>query len=445
MITQTSLEQYQVLRILGKGGMGTVYLARHRQQGYKVAIKELKPQFASDPLIRSRFANEAALMSNLKHPNIVGLYDYVESKEGIYLVMEYIEGITLDYYIHNVSGPIPEKRALEVFNKILDAVAYAHTRGIIHRDLKPSNIMISPIGNIKVLDFGIAKNIYEKDQTPLTQIGVRMGTIYYMSPEQVRAQPLDHRSDIYSLGICLFEMLTATNPYLKEASEYDISRKIVNEPLPPVGLYHPKVSTQTARVIAKATAKAPDARFQNVASFKKALVPAGAIQTPSFEPSPTVEWIIEPLNKQHDSLPKDSEADTLPQAPERFILENQFGRISNQKVTFYRGKDLFEKGEPTEIPLKYLISAELSTHHEIISGVVFLTLAVLMVALFFNVVSFMIALGLMGLAGISFMQFPTLVLVRKDLKKAKMRAWPWHLWAAQSYIFHLQDALDSRE
>ncbi len=445
MITQTSLEQYQVLRILGKGGMGTVYLAKHKQQGHKVAIKELKPQFASDPLIRSRFANEAALMSNLKHPNIVALYDYVESKEGIYLVMEYIEGITLDYYIHHVSGPIPEKRALEVFNKILNAVAYAHAQGIIHRDLKPANIMISPVGNIKVLDFGIAKNIYEKDLMPLTQAGIRMGTIYYMSPEQVRAQPLDHRSDIYSLGICLFEMLAATNPYLSETSEYDISRKIVSEPLPPVGLYYPKVSQHIEQVIAKATAKTPETRFQNVASFKNALAPANATHSQAFEPSPTVEWIIQPLNKRNDILPKDSEIDTLPKEPERLVLENQFGRISNQKVAFYRGKDLFEKGESIEIPLKYLISAELSTHYEVISGVVFLSLAVLMVVLFFNWVSFIIALAFLGLAGISFMQFPTLILVRKDLKKAKMRAWPWHLWAAQAYVLNLQDALDSRE
>ncbi len=444
-MSQSSIADYQVLRILGKGGMGTVYLAKHKQLGHKVAIKELKPQFAKDPLIRSRFQKEAALMANLSHPNIVALYDYLETAEAIYIILEYIEGITLDYYIHSVSGAIPEERAIEVFSKILDAVGYAHQRGIVHRDLKPANIMISPIGNIKVLDFGIAKNIYDKTDTQLTQIGMRMGTIYYMSPEQIRARELDQRSDIYSLGICLFEMIAAQNPYINENSEFDISQKIVHEPLPSLRKFYPKASERIQKIINKATAKNPTERFQSIEAFQEALRQLSEFNQNIQRPSPTVEWIIQPLKNGHEPLPKDSEPELLEAKPEYLLFDNQFGHITNQKVSFYRGRDLFEKGEPSEIALKLLISAEIDTHREIISGLVFLTLTLLVVWFLFHWIGFVIGLFLLGFAGVCFAPFPRITLVRKDLKKVRMRAWPWHIWSANAYIFSLKDALDRRD
>jgi serine/threonine protein kinase len=444
-MSQSSLANYQVLRVLGKGGMGTVYLAKHKELGHKVAIKELKPQFARDPLIRSRFQKEASLMSNLSHPGIVALYDYIETNESVYIILEYIEGITLDYYIHSVSGPIPEVRAVEVFSKILDAVAYAHQRGVVHRDLKPANIMISPVGNIKVLDFGIAKNIYDKGDEQLTQVGMRMGTIYYMSPEQIRAQELDQRSDIYSLGICLFEMVAAQNPYIAETSEFDISQKIVNEPLPPARQFYAKVSERIQKIISKATAKNPSARFQNISEFKQALEQFSEFAREANRPSPTVEWIIQPLKNNREPLPKDNEPALEQQSPEHLILKNQFGHITNQRISFYRGRDLFEKGESSEIALKLLISAEIKTHQETISGIVFLVLTALILWFFFHWIGFILSVFLLSFAGICFAKFPTITLVRKDLKKVRMRGWPWHIWSAKNYTYSLQDALDRRE
>jgi serine/threonine protein kinase len=186
--------------------MGTVYLAEHLTIHRKVAIKVLKPEVAQKEEIRKRFKNEASLMAHLQHPNIVGLIDYLEQEDGLYLIMEYVDGRGLDEVIKDLSQPFPIPRATEIFIKVLSAFAYAHKNGIIHRDVKPSNILITSNDEVKVLDFGIAKLVGET-QNHLTKTGTHMGTVYYMSPEQVKAEQLDQRSDIYSLGITFYELL----------------------------------------------------------------------------------------------------------------------------------------------------------------------------------------------------------------------------------------------
>lgn len=263
---------YRLLSKIGEGGMGSVYVAQHTQIERKAAIKALHPNLVNNPQIRERFKNEAATMARLKHPNIVSLYDYLESPQGLFLIIEFVEGLPLDHYIQKISGPISEEQALLLFGKILDGFAYAHEQGVVHRDIKPSNLMISPDGtDVKILDFGIAK-ILGNDSKSLTKTGSRMGTVLYMSPEQVKGQPLDQRSDIYSLGVTLFQMLTGRCPYNEEAmTEYEVYDQIVNHSLPRAQSFYPRVSPRMQAIIDRATAKNPAERFSSCLEFKRAI------------------------------------------------------------------------------------------------------------------------------------------------------------------------------
>ncbi|OJJ18606.1 hypothetical protein BKI52_23630 [marine bacterium AO1-C] len=263
---------YRIDSKIGEGGMGSVYLASHLQMRRKAAIKALHPNLVNNAQIRERFRNEAEAMASLKHPNIIDLYDFLETNQGLFLIMEYVDGNQLDDYIRSVTGPLSEERAVELFSKALDGFAYAHDRGIIHRDIKPSNLMIGSEGQVKILDFGIAK-ILNGANKGLTRTGSKMGTVLYMSPEQVKGQSVDRRSDIYSMGVTLFQILTGRPPYdEKTATEYEVYTQIVNSPLPRLRQFNPKVSERIQAVVDKATAKEPSARFQNALEFKQALL-----------------------------------------------------------------------------------------------------------------------------------------------------------------------------
>lgn len=290
---------YEINSLLGEGGMGSVYLATHRQLGRKVAIKALNPSLVRNPLIRARFKNEAATLSALHHPHIVILYDYLEEDDALYLVMEYVDGKPLDEYIRTVSGPVPEAKAIPLFAQVLDGFSYAHEQGIIHRDVKPANLMITPQQRMKILDFGIAKLVSHNNLT-LTKTGTKMGTVLYMSPEQVKGEPVDHRSDIYSLGVTLFQMLTGRGPYEEvEASEFVVYGKIVNEPLPAARGIYPGVSERMEAVLNKATAKLPANRFQSCQEFREALLytTAAAPAPASVRPAEKVVELIKPVQK----------------------------------------------------------------------------------------------------------------------------------------------------
>ena len=263
------IQSYRIERLIGEGGMGSVYFASHVNiDGRKAAIKSLHESLASDPHVRSRFRREAETLAQLQHPNVVTLYDYVENERGLFLIMEYINGVDLSKHIKHVTGPIPESQAVGIFSNVLDACAYAHNVGIIHRDVKPSNIMISQEGEIKVLDFGIAKLVTEDFSPILTKTGTKIGTVLYMSPEQVRGESVSHKSDIYSLGVTLFEMLAGRPPYDGEKlSEFEIQTKIVQEPLPDARELYPNISAQMQAVVEKATQKNPEDRFANCEEF----------------------------------------------------------------------------------------------------------------------------------------------------------------------------------
>lgn len=261
---------YKIESLIGEGGMGNVYLAEHESIGRKVAIKALRPELANNDEIRSRFKNEASVMARLQHPGIVALYDYVDAEDGLYLVMEYVKGQELTEMLKKLDQPLSIDRTKKIMERILNAFAYAHKNGIVHRDVKPSNIIIDEDDNVKILDFGIAKLVGES-QFNLTKTGTQVGTVYYMSPEQVKAKELDQRSDIYSLGITFYEMLAGFCPYTSMTSEYEVYDKIVREPLHPLTETMGDEYGSVWNVIEKATEKKPEDRFQNCDDFTKAL------------------------------------------------------------------------------------------------------------------------------------------------------------------------------
>jgi len=206
------------------------------------------------------------------------LFSKRTNKNGLYIVLEYLEGDTLEQYISKVRGLIPEKESKELFLEILDAVKFAHNNKIIHRDLKPSNIMITREGDVKIMDFGIAKVIdYDKS---LTKTGSKLGSPAYMSPEQVLGKTTDHRSDIYSLGVIYFEMLTGKPAYNKnDTTEFEIYNSIINKPLPRLKSFYEHISPGAQAIIDKATAKDPGSRFQSIGEFQEAIINNKPIKT----------------------------------------------------------------------------------------------------------------------------------------------------------------------
>lgn len=261
---------YVIIRKIGEGGMGQVFLARNKSIHQFVAIKMLHPRFSRNPELLERFRQEAIMLSSLDHQNIVKFLNYVENAQGVFLIMEYVDGMTLEDFINMKNGLVVEERAYSMMLPVIDAFSYAHGRGIVHRDIKPGNILIGRDGTVKVLDFGIAQIVSESDDC-----GLRGGTVSYMSPEQTLDRPLDIRSDIYSLGVVFYQMLTGRPPYdLSCLSAFEIKRSIQDQPLPPMRKVYPYISDGIQGVVDKATAKNPDSRYRNCGELRAAVCKA---------------------------------------------------------------------------------------------------------------------------------------------------------------------------
>lgn len=261
MIGQTILN-YKILSQIGEGGMGAVYLAKHSTLDRKVAIKVLLQEFTNNYEIKERFINEAKTLSKLSHPNIVSLYDFAETDNNLFLIMEYIDGIPLNEFIINTND-INEYSILNLFKQILYGFEYAHNQGVIHRDIKPSNIILQSNNTPKILDFGIAKIVH--GDVNLTRTGVKMGSILYMSPEQILGEEIDIRTDIYSLGVLLYEMLTLKSPYdIKTNTDYEIMDKIIKQDIPLISI---NSNNEIGRIIQKACQKNLNNRYQSLNEF----------------------------------------------------------------------------------------------------------------------------------------------------------------------------------
>lgn len=296
---------YEIKSLIGEGGMGNVYLAEHTAIGRKVAIKVLRPELAKNEEIRKRFKNEASVMAHLQHPNIVNLIDYYESEEGLFLIMEYVEGQELTDLLKSLSQPLSIDRSITIMKGVLGAFSYAHANGVVHRDVKPANIIVGPNDEPKVLDFGIAKLVGDS-QFNLTKTGTQVGTVYYMSPEQVRAEQLDQRSDIYSLGVTFYELLAGYCPYKTLNSEFEIYNKIVREDLLPLTEVMGAEYEIVWNAIKKATHKDPAKRYQSCEDFLEGLNEKPKAKS---EPRVSVAEKPEPPEKQR-TTPKKKETKT---------------------------------------------------------------------------------------------------------------------------------------
>lgn len=270
-----TIGNYKTLRELGTGGMGTVYLAENLSIGNKVAIKMLHPHLVKSENIKTRFLKEARTQAILDHPNITKVIDFVSNDQGLFIILEFVEGEPLNDFLFRSKGLLPEKEANHYMAKILDAVGYAHDKGIVHRDLKTANIMVTPNRGIKIMDFGIAK--LANETMSLTKTGSRLGSPLYMSPEQVTNGQVDFRSDIYSLGVVYHEMLTGTPVYDQNTTtEFEIYNKIVKQPLPRLKDFYKMNSDRAQDIVDTATAKLPMGRFQSCKEFKGALLNGSA-------------------------------------------------------------------------------------------------------------------------------------------------------------------------
>jgi serine/threonine-protein kinase len=262
---------YKIKNIIGEGGMGTVYLAEHTKIPNRIAaIKVLKADLLQNENLRDRFRREMKIMSDMTHENIIKLEEYHEDEEGMYLIMEFFKGVELDEYLKDTIGVFPEEKAIPIMIQILNAFDSAHKKSIVHRDIKPANILINiEATKIKILDFGIAK--MKDDISMETKSGAQIGTVFYMSPEQVQGKNLDTRSDIYSLGVTFYQMLTGMKPYFDATTEYEIYSKIVNEDLPDPREIYPVITERLVNILRKALAKDPNKRFQTCEDFIAAL------------------------------------------------------------------------------------------------------------------------------------------------------------------------------
>jgi eukaryotic-like serine/threonine-protein kinase len=259
--------RYTLEREIGRGGMATVYLAHDVRAGRSVAVKVMHRALAT-AIGTERFLREIEIAATLSHPHVLPLYESGNAGDLLYYIMPYVEGESL-YARLERERRLPPEEALQITRDVAHALGYAHSRGILHRDVKPENILLAG-GNALVADFGLAQVIGAADREKLTATGVTIGTVYYMSPEQLRAdRNLDQRTDIYSLGCILYEMLTGEPPYSGPLNQVVI--RIITAPVPSVRLLNPRVPLPVDQAIGRALAKSPAERFPTMEAFAAGL------------------------------------------------------------------------------------------------------------------------------------------------------------------------------
>jgi serine/threonine-protein kinase len=316
--------RYELGALLGRGGMAEVRRAQDLRLGRIVAIKRLRSDLAADPTFQARFRREAQSAASLNHPAIVAVYDTGEELatdgSGLmlpYIVMEYVEGRTLRDILREGRRILPQ-RALEITGAVLDALDYSHRAGIIHRDIKPANVMLTPTGDVKVMDFGIARAIADSSAT-MTQTAAVVGTAQYLSPEQARGEQVDARSDLYSAGCLLYELLTGRPPFVGD-SPVSVAYQHVREEAPPPSTLDRDIPSEVDAITVKALAKRVDERYQSAAEMRAdidralegrpvhaPLVFAAGAETEQFFPppagDPTPTAVVPPVAHREEQPP----------------------------------------------------------------------------------------------------------------------------------------------
>ncbi len=296
------LGSYRLIDRLGAGGMGEVWRAEDTRLLREVAIKILSERIANDPEWKARFLREARTIAQMNHPNIATIYSIEQEAEKLFIVMELVEGESLGTVL--AKGPLQPKEAVIIFKQVAEALAEAHEKGVVHRDVKPDNIIVGKRG-VKVLDFGIAKQVVSTGDAPtLTQAGLIVGTPFYMSPEQALGRPVDTRSDLFSLGVVLYEALTGKRPFEGESVTETMMNIIMQEP-PDLGAVAPAAPASLVEVVNRALQKKPERRFGSAGEMVDALSkvdfarPAGkAPPKPARVDAPTVAMPSAPQPSQ---------------------------------------------------------------------------------------------------------------------------------------------------
>lgn len=258
---------YHVGRLIAEGGTARVYWGIDLRSGFPVAIKELKMRHFKNQIVRQKFKEvETQLYLYMQHPNIPKLVDFIDmhEREQLYIVMEFIQGRSLEQYIYEEVGLIPERKALPIFLEVLDAVAYLHNNGVLHLDIKSNNVMIQPDGRIKLIDLGIASRMSDANSTGF-------GTPAYMPPEQSEKGQCGRYTDVFALGIMLFEMLTGTVPFTGSRPS-EIRQKIKYEPTPLLQSFYPYINNNLQYIVDRALAKDPRVRYQSCEEFRNVIV-----------------------------------------------------------------------------------------------------------------------------------------------------------------------------
>ena len=258
-----TLGDFTIERLLGRGGMGEVYLARQKSLGRQVALKVLRPDLVANPTTVARFKTEARAAARISHPNIVHIYAFDSVGDVRFIAMEYAPGINLREYLSK-HGKLPLSVAMPIMLQTARAVGAAADRGLVHRDIKPENILLTKNQLIKVADFGLCHD--QEDHSNLTKPGTTMGTPLYMSPEQCQGKALDHRSDFYSLGVTYFHMLAGEPPFQSDLP-LALALKHINEPPPDLGLARPDLPPELIATVMRLLSKSPADRHQNAAEL----------------------------------------------------------------------------------------------------------------------------------------------------------------------------------
>jgi serine/threonine protein kinase len=300
-----TIGDYQVIEILGSGGMGTVYKVRHLISDRLEAVKLVLPELTENQDLADRFMREIKVQARLSHPNIASLHNALRIGSELMMVMELVEGRTLHALMRQ--GVLEPAAALDITVQILSALDYAHTQGVVHRDIKPANIMLTPQGAVKLMDFGIARSLAEENQ--LTRTGAAVGSVYYMSPEQVEGKPVDARADLYSVGVLLYEMATGVRPIAGDTSWAIMNAHLHTIPRAPSAV-NPHIPEAMSLAILMAMEKNRDYRFPSARAFADSLLSVRSRLAPA-----TAAWSARPVEMAPTELATPAQSRVTPATP----------------------------------------------------------------------------------------------------------------------------------